>query len=87
MYINVIILLCLLQLLRVTGKPFLCSGIYVGFYFVFGLIVGEPFLIHLLLSSIGFVWSSVYFYLLDRYSDSHWYWLILLVGLLIGTII
>ena len=84
--IKIVILLGLLQLLRVTGKPILCSSIYAVLIFIFGLLFGGPFTDVLLFTAIGFILSTVYFYLLDMFSDSGFYWLILIVGLLIGLI-
>jgi hypothetical protein len=86
MIVKILLLLGLLQLLRVTGKPIYCSGIYAGFILIFGLFLGNPFLNVLLFAAIGFVLSTIYFYLLHMFSDSWFYWLILIVGLLIGVI-
>jgi hypothetical protein len=86
MIIKILLLLGLLQLLRVTGKPLYCSGIYAGLIFIFGLFLGNPFLNILLNTAIGFALSTAYFYLLHMFSDSGFYWLILIAGLLIGLI-
>jgi hypothetical protein len=84
--VKILLLLGLLQLLRVTGKPIYCSGIYAGFILIFGLLTGIPFITVLLTTAIGFALSTVYFYLLHMFSESWFYWLILIVGLLIGLI-
>jgi hypothetical protein len=86
MIVKILLLLGLLQLLRVTGKPIYCSGIYAGFILIFGLFLGSPFLNVLLFAAIGFVLSTIYFYLLHMFSDSWFYWLILIVGLSIGLV-
>jgi hypothetical protein len=86
MIVKILLLLGLLQLLRVTGKPIYCSGIYAGFILIFGLFLGNPFLNVLLFAAIGFVLSTIYFYLLHMFSDSWFYWLILIVGLSIGLV-
>ena len=86
MIVKIILLLGLLQLLRVTGKPFYCSGIYAGIIFIFGLLTGNPFIAVLFSIAIGFALSTVYFYLLHMFSESGFYWLILIVGFLIGLI-
>lgn len=84
--IKIIILVALLQILRVTGKPIYCSAIYASIIFIFSLILGESITAVLLGTTIGFVLSTVYFYLLDRFNDSGFYWPILIVGLFIGLI-
>ena len=86
MIVKILLLLGLLQLLRVTGKPIYCSGIYAGLILIFGLLVGNPFLTVLLSTAIGFALSTIYFYLLHMFSESGFYWLILIVGLLIGLV-
>jgi len=84
--IKIIILVALLQLLRVTGKPIYCSAIYTGIIFIFGIFFGESVTAVLFSTALGFALSTAYFYLLDMYSDSGYYWVILIVGLLIGFI-
>ena len=86
MIVKILLLLGLLQLLRVTGKPIYCSGIYAGFILIFGLFLGNPLLNVLLFAAIGFVLSTIYFYLLHMFSDSWFYWLILIEGLSIGLV-
>lgn len=82
MIVKIILLLGLLQLLKVTGKPIYCSGIYAGFIIIFGLFSGNPFITVLLSTTIGFTLSTVYFYLLHMLGESGFYWLILIVGLI-----
>jgi hypothetical protein len=83
---KIVILVALLQLLKVTGKPFYCSVIYAAILFLFGFIFGESITDTLLAAAIGFVLSTAYFYLLHTFSDSGFYWFILIFGLLIGLI-
>lgn len=76
-----ILLLCsLIRLLVAEDQPFLCSGIYAGGLFVLGLLFGAPFSALLIITLIRFVLSSVYFWLLDRFSDGILWWLIMLLG-------
>ena len=86
MIVKILLLLGLLQLLRVTGKPIHCSSIYAGFILISGFFLGNPFLTILFYATIGFALSTIYFYLLHTFSDSWFYWLILIVGLFIGVI-
>ena len=83
---KVLILVALLRLLRVTGKPFYCSAIYAAIIFIFGIIFGESITAVLISTGIGFVLSSAYFYFLDMYQDSSYYWVILILGLIIGFV-
>ncbi len=83
---KILILVELLQLLRVTGKPIYCSAIYAAIIFIFGVIFGESITTVLISTAIGFVLSTAYFYFLDIYSDSGYYWIILVLGLLIGFV-
>ena len=84
--LKIIILLALLQLLRITGKPIVCSGIYAALVFLMGFFMNNPLFDVLLFTAIGFVLSTVYFYLLHMFSESVFYWLILVVGLVIGLV-
>ena len=77
---NIIVLLGLLQLLNATDKPFLCSAVYAITILLFGLASGIE-LIELGVSlAIVYAGSSLYFWLLSRFSDSLVYWLIMPIG-------
>jgi hypothetical protein len=87
MIIKIIVLIALIRLLLATQKPFLCSGIYTGVGFFFGLITGEKFLPLILFVAIGFVLSSIYFWLLYRFEESNGlFWLIASLGILLGFV-
>ena len=86
MIVKILLLVGLYQLLRATGKPIYCSGIYAGFILFFGLMIGNPFIAVLLATAIAFALSTAYFYLLHMFSESGFYWPILIVGLLIGLV-
>ena len=83
---KMIFLLGLLKLLAMSGKPFLCSGLYAGFILVFKLLAGSTFDAVIIPTVIGFALSTVYFLLLNYFHESWLYWLILVVGLLIGLV-
>ena len=86
MIVKIILLLALLQLLRITGKPIVCSGIYAGLILIMGFFMGMPLSDVLLSTSIGLVLSTIYFYLLHMFSESGFYWLILIGGLIVGLV-
>ena len=86
MILKIIILVALIRLLIVTDKPILCSGIYTGVGFFFGLVMGNPFWAVLIASAIGFALASLYFWLLCRVQSGALWWFILIGGLAIGLV-
>ena len=87
MLFKIIFLIGLIKLLLATNKPFMCAGIYTALGFIFGLLIGQSFLNVLIASVVAFAFSALYFWLLDRfeYNILLW-WVILMVGLLIGLV-
>jgi len=84
---KIFILIGLVRLLIATSKPLLCATIYASAGFIFGLLVGVPFLQMLIASIVGFGLATLYFWLLNRFEDNHvLWWIILIVGLLIGLV-
>ncbi len=85
MIFRVLLLVGLIRLLIETNKPFLCSGIYAAAVTLFALIIGRG--IGALVAGVwAFLLSSVYFWLLDRFDGGILFWIILIVGLLIGLV-
>lgn len=85
--LRIVFLGALVKILLETEKPFLCSGIYAFIGFLFRLIVGIPLLNTLISTAISFALASLYFWLLNRFSESGWlFWLILIFGLAIGIV-
>lgn len=85
MIFRILLLVGLIRLLIETHKPFLCSGIYGGIVTVFALISGSG-VAAIGAGGVAFLLSSLYFWLLDRYDDSILFWVIMIVGLLIGIV-
>jgi hypothetical protein len=81
-----LVLIALIQILIQTNKPFLCSGIYGAIAALFGLFLGSGFVGALIGGTVAFVLSSVYFWLLDRFDGSFWWWIIAVGGLVIGPV-
>ena len=80
MICKIFLLAVLVRLLIATDKPFLCSGLYAGVIFIFGLILG-PFQAALVSAAVGFLLTSIYFWLLDRFDTSPvLWWIIAVVG-------
>ena len=87
MFVRIAVLIGLIKLLVETENPFLCSGIYAGVGFVLRLAGGNPLFPVLLATSISFGLASLYFWLLHRFSGSGaLWWLILVLGILIGIV-
>lgn len=86
MIVKILMLVGLIKLLLVTEKPMLCAGIYAGVAFLFSLLVGNPFLAVLIGSTIGFGLALLYFWLLNRFRDTGIFWVVLILGLVIGLV-
>jgi len=85
MIFRLLLLVGLIRLLIETNKPFLCSGIYGAVVAVFALISGHG--VGALVAGVwAFLLSSVYFWLLDRFDGSILFWVIMVLGLLIGLV-
>ncbi len=70
MFTKLIIIFALVRLLRVWDKHFACAGIYAGARLTLGLLLGAPFLPALVSTAIVMAAASLYFWLLDRYSEN-----------------
>ena len=84
--INLLILIGLLRILRITGNPYLCSGLYALATMFVALIFGAGILSTLFSGVISFVLATLYFYLLNRFHSGLLYWVILVGGLAIGLV-
>jgi hypothetical protein len=82
---RILLLVGLIRLLIETHKPLLCSGIYATIVTVFALISGAG-IAAIEAGLLAFLLSSAYFWLLDRFEDSVLFWVIMIVGLLIGIV-
>jgi hypothetical protein len=83
---KVLIILSLLKILNITGKPFLCSGIYALIAFILNLVFSNVLLDSAILASISFVTASIYFWLLNYFQYGWQYWTTLVIGLIIGAV-
>lgn len=84
--IKILFLCSLLRLLISTDQPFLCSSLYTAGIFVLGLAFGTPFTALLIASVIRFALSSLYFWLLDRFSEGILWWVIMILGFPLGLV-
>jgi hypothetical protein len=86
--VSVIVLIGLSRLLDATNNYWLCAVIYTIVVFALRLMmIGQTSLAVILISTaISFCLAVIYFGLLNRFRDSILYWIILIVGLLIGLV-
>ncbi|MBI3478111.1 MAG: hypothetical protein HY010_20450 [Acidobacteria bacterium] len=82
---RVLLLMGLIRLLIETHKPLLCSGIYAAIATGMALISGDG-IGALATGGIAFLLSSAYFWLLDRFEESILFWVIMVIGLVIGLV-
>ncbi len=80
MFVQLLLILGLVRVLQVTESPFLCSSIYTGAVFLLGLATKGLSLPLLAVTAISFVLASLYFWLLQRFAESFFYWILLVVG-------
>lgn len=84
--IRPLVLIALIQILIQTNKPFLCSGIYGAIAALFALFLGHGFSGAIIGGGVAFLLSSIYFWLLERFDGSFWWWSIAIGGLAIGLV-
>ena len=80
------LIVALVKLLLNTNKPAQCAGIYTAGSFLMNLIFGGPFLFAVIASAISFPFALLYFWLLDKFEESSLFWVILILGLLVGLV-
>ena len=83
---RLLVLIALVRLLIVTHKPLVCSTIYAVLVVLSGLLFGGQATAILVSGLIGFVTSTIYFWLLNRFDSSFIWWIILVAGALIGLV-
>ncbi len=84
---KLLVLIGLVRLLIVTHKPLLCSSIYAVLVVLGNLFFGGSQVdAALVFGLIGFVTSTIYFWLLTRFDGSFIWWIILVAGALIGLV-
>ncbi len=84
--LKLLILFGLVKLLEQNEKPFLCAAIYSVIFFVLSFSIGTGFVDALIGSIISFVFAAIYFWLLDRFMNSGWFWPIFAIGILFGFV-
>ena len=75
-----------MQLLLKTERPDLCAGIYAAVILIFTLMSGVAFIPAIIGTVISGGLAFLYFWLLDRFRDTIAFWIIFVVGLILGVI-
>lgn len=83
---KILLLIGLMQLLLKTERPGLCAGIYAAIVFIFSLIVDVSFIDVIIGTAVSGVLAFIYFWLLYRFRDTFTFWIIFVVGLVLGVI-
>lgn len=84
--IKLMTLVALVKLLKITEKPFLCSGIYAVGVLALYLLYGVPLPVALISAVIGLALASLYFWLLNYYKTGWVFWIVFVFGLLVGLV-
>jgi hypothetical protein len=82
--VKLLLVVGLLKLSLVLEKPLLCSLIYTGFSFLYGILGGYSLVVVLISTGIHFVLSAGYFWFLGKFAEqgeteAGW-WAIAIIG-------
>ena len=84
--LHVAFLICLVRLLVAIEKPLVCAAIYVVLEMAL-MLMFSPSLLYVVVAvpvSFGLAW--LYFWLLNRFLGSVWFWVAMVGGLAIGIV-
>jgi len=84
--VKILLLVGLIRLLTATNKPMLCTGIYTCASVAFALMFAKPWLYIVIATPIAFGLAFLYFWLLDRFEETGWFYVVLIVGLAVGLV-
>jgi hypothetical protein len=86
MVLHVAFLICLVKLLVETEKPFLCAVIYVALKIAIMFMFSQSLLYVVVAVPVSFGLAWLYFWLLNRFFGSVWFWVVMIGGLAIGIV-
>lgn len=75
-----------MKILLETEKPELCAAVYGVAVFVIGLLFGAGFVGSAISALVSGALALVYFLLLDRFRYTTAFWVVFVVGLVIGVV-
>ncbi len=78
---RLVMLIMLVQVLIHTSKPLFCAGLYTLISFLIAWISTQVFWVAALIALGTFMLSWVYFWLLERFDESLFFWPIMLAGM------
>jgi hypothetical protein len=84
--IKILILVALIKLVLATDKVMVCAAVYVGIAVLFSLAVGTPITRVAITAVVGFALAALYFFLLSRTQESGLFWVIAILGIVIGFV-
>ena len=84
--LKLLILFGLVKLLEQNEKPILCAAIYSVIFFVLSFSMDTGFVDALIGGILSFAFAAMYFWLLDRFMNSGWFWPIFAFGILLGFV-
>ena len=73
-------LLVFIKILSIVRKPLYCAVVYILPFVIINLMSGLPFIAAAIGTAVVFGYILLYFWLLDYFGESLWYWLILVLG-------
>jgi len=81
MIIKFFLLAILLRTLVTVRKPFLLAGLYTGFLLILSFFTGLAGPFELLFAAAVLMGSaSLFFWLLDHFEGTFWFWVVLVIG-------
>ena len=85
-FIKIPVVAALIKLLLETDKPLLCAGLYAVMASGLSLLFGHSLVATLVALAIRFGLAYAYFWLLARFQDSGVFWLIMILGIVVGLV-
>lgn len=84
--VKVVILVSMIKIALNTDRALMCAGIYTAIGLLFALLLGKGILFALIAGPIALLLAWLYFWLLTRTQESAVFWVIAIVGAVIGLV-
>lgn len=84
--VSIVILVAMIKIAIMTDRPVICAAVYTGIRCLFALGLGGSWPHVLIFGTIAFVLAWVYFWLLCKTQETVWFWVVAIVGALIGLV-
>ena len=76
-----------IKVLAIFGRPKICAALFVLPFILYAFITPTPFTAAAIGGAILFGYIFLYFWLLDYFGESGWYWLILIIGFIAPNLV